>query len=153
MNQPCLATLPTLVLNKIIKLLDVKSIAHLSQTTSAIRLLIQQDYQLGLKICSNDYVGNRENKSVLRLEINFLDDMSCRGTGKTQNASVNNILQQLKLLELRNIVELTVRFCTWNEDLISQLKTNMSDLQNKVKSMKNMTKCKLIISSKAKANM
>ena len=123
MNQPCLATLPTLVLYKIIKLLDVKSIAHLSQTTSAIRLLIQQDYQLGLKICSNDYVGNRENKSVLRLEINFLDDMSCRGTGKTQNASVNNILQQLELLELRNIVELTVRFCTWNEDLISQLKT------------------------------
>ena len=81
----------------------------------------------------------------MRLEINFVHDMSCGGTGYTQNSSVNNILQQLKSLELENIVELTVRLCIWNEDLIVKLKNNMCNLQNIVKRMKNLCECKLIL--------
>ena len=141
MHPKCLNSLPRLVLLKIIRLLDVQSIIQISQTCSVIRSTVQIDYNLGLNLLNIDDEENIQKKEVLKLAIELKT---------TQNLRVNNILWNLHKLKLENTVELCVNICEWNEDMITQVRSNMAYIQKVLKEMKNVCTCKLLILNKCK---
>ena len=141
MHPKCLNSLPRLVLLKIIRLLDVQSIIQISQTCSVIRSTVQIDYNLGLNLLNIDDEENIQKKDVLKLEIEL---------EATQNVTVSNILFKLNKLKLENTVEFCVNICEWNEDMITQVRSNMAYIQKVLKEMKNVCICKLVILNKCK---
>ena len=139
MHPKCFNSVPTLALFKIIKLLDVQSIINFSQTCSKIRTLVQHNYHLGLTIPNVDDEEKIQNMEVLKLGIEFVEYRSLQNT-----PALSNILCKLKILKLENTGELCVNISQYDEEMISQVWNNMTEMQNIIKEMKNLRICKIV---------
>ena len=144
-NQLTVLDLPSLVLTKLITMLDSYSIICLSQTCKLFYTLVKQDYFLGITIPLVDENISKDilRKKVLRLMINIEGNSSLLDINwdnvYIDVLKLNNIVQELSNLKLVETSEMCVNidFCggivhqqpKYNYDYLVELSRKMSNLK------------------------
>ena len=140
MESVCITYLPTLVLCKILDLLDAESISQISETCSLFRGMVKHYYILLVKLTNEDnqHVHVNESKKVLKLRLNIVSSAKSDNEDNFVKTSLFHMFTKLKILNLMDTTEVSMNFYFIDENVIMFLRDNISDLQSLIHSMKNL---------------
>lgn len=147
--------LPSLVLTKIIKLLDSDSIICLAQTCRLFHYLVKEDYLLGITIPHSEPSISKSllRKKVMKLMINIEGNCTLVDVDwdniYVDVLEMTTIVQQLNQLDLEETTEVCVNINFSGGLVHQQPKKNYDNIVELTKTMKNLKKYKISINTSA----
>ena len=149
MESVYITSLPILVLCEILKLLDSDSISHISQTCTLFRELVKHYYFLSLIVGNeeNHSINTNENKGVLKLMLNIVKCTKSYNDHLFVNTTLANTFGKLNTLNLIETTDVLINYFFIDENLVTYLRDNFTELQSLFKSMRKLKRVKIDIKS------